>query len=58
MWSKAEYVDKMRRTLARKHGLAIYDPQSGHGQLSGFTQIRVTFDCDFRIMHKDSGMQS
>jgi len=30
VWSKAEYVDAFVRELARKHGLAVYDPQSGH----------------------------
>jgi hypothetical protein len=29
VWSKAEYVDGIIRTLARKHGLAVFDPQSG-----------------------------
>jgi hypothetical protein len=29
VWSKAEYVDRLIRQLARKHGLAVYDPQSG-----------------------------
>ena len=29
VWSKAEYVDGLIRTLARKHGLAVFDPQSG-----------------------------
>ena len=29
VWSKAEYVDGLIRTLASKHGLAVFDPQSG-----------------------------
>jgi len=29
VWSKAEYVDGLIRQLARKHGLAVFDPQSG-----------------------------
>src|SRR3954467_12166170 len=29
VWSKAEYVDGFGRELARKHGLAVFDPQSG-----------------------------
>jgi hypothetical protein len=29
VWSKAEYVDGFVRELARKHGLAVYDPQTG-----------------------------
>ena len=29
VWSKAEYVDGLVRELARKHGLAVFDPQSG-----------------------------
>lgn len=29
VWSKAEYVDGLVRALARKHGLAVFDPQSG-----------------------------
>lgn len=29
VWSKAEYVDGLVRRLARKHGLAVFDPQSG-----------------------------
>ncbi len=29
VWSKAEMVDRALRALARKHGLAVYDPQSG-----------------------------
>ena len=29
VWSKAEYVDGFVRQLARKHGLAVFDPQSG-----------------------------
>src|SRR5260370_1074011 len=29
VWSKADYVDQLVRTLARKHGLAVYDPQAG-----------------------------
>lgn len=28
VWSKATYVDGVVRQLARKHGLAVYDPQS------------------------------
>jgi hypothetical protein len=28
VWSKATYVHKLVQNLARKHGLAIYDPQS------------------------------
>jgi hypothetical protein len=28
VWSKAEYVGALVQDLARKHGLAIYDPQS------------------------------
>jgi hypothetical protein len=29
VWSKADYVDRYVRELARKHGLAVYNPQSG-----------------------------
>lgn len=29
VWSKAESVDRLVRSLARKHGLAVFDPQSG-----------------------------
>jgi hypothetical protein len=29
VWSKAEYVYRFVHDLARKHGLAVYDPQSG-----------------------------
>ena len=29
VWSKAEYVDGFVRELARKHGLAVFDPQAG-----------------------------
>ena len=29
VWSKAEYVDSLVRELARKHGLAVFDPQAG-----------------------------
>ena len=29
VWSKAEYVDGLIRSLARKHRLAVYDPQAG-----------------------------
>ena len=28
VWSKASYVHELVRVLARKHGLALYDPQS------------------------------
>jgi hypothetical protein len=28
VWSKATYVGQLVRDLARKHGLAVYDPQS------------------------------
>jgi hypothetical protein len=28
VWSKATYVGGLVRDLARKHGLAVYDPQS------------------------------
>lgn len=28
VWSKATYVHQLVRDLARKHGLAVYDPQS------------------------------
>jgi predicted nucleic acid-binding protein len=28
VWSKATFVDRLVQSLARKHGLAIYDPQS------------------------------
>jgi hypothetical protein len=29
VWSKAEYVERLVRELAVKHGLAMYDPQQG-----------------------------
>jgi hypothetical protein len=29
VWSKAEYVAELIGRLAKKHGLAIYDPQAG-----------------------------
>lgn len=29
VWSKAEYVDQFVRELAHKHGLVVFDPQSG-----------------------------
>ncbi len=29
MWSKAQYVEGLVRRLARKHRLAVYDPQTG-----------------------------
>jgi len=29
VWSKAEYVDGFVRAMARKHGLAVFDPQAG-----------------------------
>ena len=29
VWSKADYVTRFIHELARKHGLAVYDPQSG-----------------------------
>jgi hypothetical protein len=29
VWSKADYVADLILTLARKHGLAVYNPQSG-----------------------------
>lgn len=29
VWSKAQYVDGLVRELARKHGLAVFDPQAG-----------------------------
>jgi hypothetical protein len=29
VWSKADYVHELVMTLARKHGLAFFDPQSG-----------------------------
>jgi hypothetical protein len=29
VWSKADYVDTLVRKLARKHGLAVFDPQTG-----------------------------
>ena len=28
VWSKADYVGELVHSLARKHGLAVYDPQS------------------------------
>jgi hypothetical protein len=28
VWSKADYVSKLLTSLAQKHGLALYDPQS------------------------------
>jgi hypothetical protein len=28
VWSRADYVTRLVRELARKHGLAVYDPQS------------------------------
>ena len=28
VWSKADYVTELLKTLANKHGLALYDPQS------------------------------
>ncbi|HEX8749062.1 MAG TPA: hypothetical protein VF717_17940 [Pyrinomonadaceae bacterium] len=30
VWSKAEYVERLVHELARKHGLAVYDPQADH----------------------------
>lgn len=29
VWARAEYVDRFVRELARKHGLAVFDPQQG-----------------------------
>jgi hypothetical protein len=29
VWSRADYVGGLLRDLARKHGLALYDPQQG-----------------------------
>jgi hypothetical protein len=29
VWSRAEYVDALVKQLARRHGLVVYDPQSG-----------------------------
>jgi hypothetical protein len=29
VWSRAEYVERLVRELADKHGLAVYDPQAG-----------------------------
>lgn len=29
VWSKARYVDSLVHQLARKHGLAVFDPQTG-----------------------------
>src|SRR3954470_16900853 len=29
VWSKADYVNGLLRSLADKHGLALYDPQAG-----------------------------
>ena len=28
VWSRADYVSSLLKSLARKHGLALYDPQS------------------------------
>lgn len=28
VWSRADYVEGLLKSLARKHGLALYDPQS------------------------------
>lgn len=28
VWSRAEYVSQLIASLAKKHGLAVYDPQS------------------------------
>lgn len=28
VWSKAEYVESLIKELAKKHGLAVYDPQT------------------------------
>lgn len=28
VWSKAEYVESLIKDLAKKHGLAVYDPQT------------------------------
>lgn len=30
VWSKADYVSDLLRSLAEKHGLAVYDPQAEH----------------------------
>jgi len=30
VWSQAERVERLVHELAEKHGLAVYDPQSGH----------------------------
>ncbi|MCI0404298.1 MAG: hypothetical protein L0212_12405, partial [Acidobacteria bacterium] len=29
VWSRADYVERLVRELAKKHGLALFDPQSG-----------------------------
>ena len=29
VWSRAEYVSRLIHELGKKHGLAVYDPQSG-----------------------------
>jgi hypothetical protein len=29
VWSQADHVDRVVRELARKHGLAVFDPQTG-----------------------------
>lgn len=29
VWSKADYVSGLLKSLAEKHGLALYDPQAG-----------------------------
>jgi hypothetical protein len=29
VWSKADYVGRLVREMARKHGLAVFDPQAG-----------------------------
>lgn len=35
VWSKAEYVETLVLALARKHGLAVFDPQDGSIHLAG-----------------------
>jgi hypothetical protein len=35
VWSRAEYVRKLAHSLARKHGLAVFDPQESRVSYPG-----------------------
>lgn len=42
VWSKAEYIDGFVRSLAQRHGLAVFVPQTGKIDYPDSSVLRLT----------------